>query len=305
LRNFEKDLKKKISIIIPNYNHKPYLQQRLDTVFNQTYQNFEVILLDDASTDGSQTILKQYQNHPKVSHLLINSQNSGSPFKQWQKGINVAKGDWIWIAESDDYCKLNFLEQLLKVSYSNTVLAYCASIIIDNNGKEKGRHNWADTLDKNRWKNNFCNQGEAEIRNYLRYRNCITNASAVLFKKSAISGVSMPISMKFCGDWYIWIEILKQGHVSYTFEHLNYFRRHKTSTRALQSFQREKMRFNEYFSIILATSSFLNRIKKIKKYDWILVEWFSKKNTLGKYKILNLKMPIELFVRYLVKYKRI
>ncbi len=292
-----------VSIIIPNYNHKPYLQERLDSVFGQTFQDFEVILLDDASIDGSQEVLQHYKGHPKVSHLVLNKENTGSPFKQWQKGINLAKGTYIWIAESDDYCEPDFLEKLLKVSHTKTVLAYCASIIIDNNGKEKGRHKWADALEKNRWKNNFHNQGEAEIRNFLRYRNCITNASAVLFKKSAISGVSMPINMKFCGDWYIWIEILKQGNLAYISEPLNYFRRHEASTRTQQSFQREKMRFCEYFTIISANSSLLRRIKEIRKYDWILDEWHKKKITFEKFNFFNLKMPIELLIRYLIKYK--
>ena len=74
-----------VSIILPNYNHAPYLQERLDSIFGQTHQNFEVIILDDASTDESLSILKPYQAHPKVSHFVLNKKNSGSPFKQWKK----------------------------------------------------------------------------------------------------------------------------------------------------------------------------------------------------------------------------
>lgn len=102
-----------VSIILPNFNHHPYLQKRLDSIFNQTHQNFEVIILDDASTDNSVSILNSYKNHPKVTHFIINTENSGSPFKQWKKGLNLAKGDFIWIAESDDFCDLNFLETQL------------------------------------------------------------------------------------------------------------------------------------------------------------------------------------------------
>lgn len=102
-----------VSIIIPNFNHHPYLQKRLDSIFNQTHQNFEVIILDDASTDSSLSLLDRYKNHPKVSHYILNSKNSGSPFKQWKKGLALAKGDYIWIAESDDFCDLNFLESQL------------------------------------------------------------------------------------------------------------------------------------------------------------------------------------------------
>lgn len=297
-------MKPLVSIIVPNYNHKPYLQQRLDSIFGQTFQDFEVILLDDASTDGSQVILETYRKHPKVAHLIINTQNSGSPFKQWQKGVNLAQGEYFWIAESDDYCEQDFLEKLLKVSHTKTVLAYCASNIIDNKGTNKGRHKWADALDKKRWLHNYSNYGRAEIKDYIRFRNCITNASAVLFKKSAIRGVSMPITMKFCGDWYIWIEILKQGDLAYISEPLNYFRRHVASTRTIQSLQKERVRFCEYFTIIRANSSLWDRIKNIKKYDWILDEWHYKKHNFVSYKIFKLRIPIELFFRYLIKYKK-
>lgn len=104
----------KISIIVPSYNHASYLEKRLESIFNQTYQNFEVILLDDASTDRSEEILNKYKVNSKVSHLIVNKENSGSPFKQWEKGVELAKGDYIWIAESDDFCEKQFLEILLK-----------------------------------------------------------------------------------------------------------------------------------------------------------------------------------------------
>ena len=100
-----------VSVIIPNYNHEKFLQQRIDSVLNQTFQDFEVILLDDSSIDESLEILNKYENHPKVSHLIINKMNSCNPFKQWEKGIKLAKGDFIWIAESDDFAENCFLEE--------------------------------------------------------------------------------------------------------------------------------------------------------------------------------------------------
>lgn len=103
-----------VSIILPNFNHGIYLKDRLDSIFNQTYQDFEVIILDDASTDNSLSILNAYKKHAKVSHFIVNTENSGSPFKQWKKGLTLAKGDFIWISESDDFCELNFLETQLK-----------------------------------------------------------------------------------------------------------------------------------------------------------------------------------------------
>ena len=74
-----------VSVIIPNYNHALYLQVRLDSVFNQTYQDFEVIILDDCSTDNSREIIEKYANNPKTSHIIFNDVNSGSTIKQWEK----------------------------------------------------------------------------------------------------------------------------------------------------------------------------------------------------------------------------
>ena len=107
----------KVSVIIPNYNHKDYLRQRIESVLNQTFRDFEVIILDDASTDGSKDILEQYANHNKVTQHIFNYVNSGSVFKQWIKGIQLAKGDYVWIAESDDFADVHFLE--------NTPLCFC------------------------------------------------------------------------------------------------------------------------------------------------------------------------------------
>ena len=92
-----------VSVIVPNYNHARYLEQRLDSVFGQTYPNFEVIILDDSSTDNSLEIINRYKYNPHLSQIVVNKTNSGSVFKQWAKGLSLAKGEWIWIAESDDY----------------------------------------------------------------------------------------------------------------------------------------------------------------------------------------------------------
>jgi len=294
----------KVSIIIPNYNHASFLQQRLDSVFNQTFQDFEVILLDDASTDTSRGILNSYKNHPKVSHIIINNNNSGSPFKQWQKGVDLANGAYIWIAESDDYCEYDFLEQLMPLfNDKRTVLGYCASTIINSQGEKVGRHAWADTLDKKRWTQSFSNKGKDEIKRFLRYRNTITNASAVVFKKNAVKDLKYPINMKFCGDWYMWIEILKKGHIAYTHQTLNYFRRHSESTKFVKPFYLEKQRIAEYLEIILANSQFFIRFLNRNKYLWILNEWQEKKKNFPETKLEHLGFPIDFLCFFKLKQK--
>jgi len=267
---------------------------RIKTILKQSYQDFELILLDDCSTDNSVEILSSYKNHSKVSHLLINPTNSGSPFKQWVKGIKLAKGDYIWIAESDDYCELNFLEKLMESMYEGgVVLAFCASNIIDESGTKKGRHKWADALNPTRWESSFKNTGKNEIMQYLRYRNTITNASAVIFKAIAVKNITYPLDMKFCGDWYFWIEILKQGNIVYEKQQLNYFRRHATTTRYIKPFHLEKQRFQEYLQIIKSNSTVLSRLLNLKRYVWVLNEWNFKKEHFPKNALDHFDLPIE------------
>lgn len=97
-----------VSVIIPNYCHAPYLEQRITSVLNQTYTNFEVIILDDNSPDNSVEIINQFKNDEHIKHIVVNEKNSGSTFIQWNRGIELSQGEIIWIAESDDYCEPTF-----------------------------------------------------------------------------------------------------------------------------------------------------------------------------------------------------
>lgn len=259
-----------VSVIIPNYNHAPYLAERIDSVLNQTYQDFEVIILDDCSTDNSREVIESYKNHPKISHIVFNEQNSGSTFKQWKKGIDLAKGEWIWIAESDDFCETNFLEILMGQASTDTNLIYSASYLI-NNKSLKITDTWI-TFDNNlhNWQDNLKITGNEYIKKLLSTRNTIPNASAVIFKRNSINETIFEelTQMKFAGDWFFWVKILECGTIYYTSERLNYFRVHQNTTRTLKSLSLENQRVKEYFIV-------LNYIHQKHKVGWNF------KNTFG------------------------
>src|SRR5574344_1878499 len=127
-----------VSIIIPNYNHADDVEERIRNIFNQTYTNYEIIILDDKLTDSSIEIINKFRGNSHISNIIINKENSGSPFKQWFKGISLAKGDLIWIAECDDSCELNMLEELVNtyIKY-NCVFTFARSMVIDSNGAKQ------------------------------------------------------------------------------------------------------------------------------------------------------------------------
>lgn len=210
-----------VSIIIPNFNHSQFLNQRIDSVLGQTYQNFEVVLLDDASLDNSREIINQYANHPKVSHVVLNDRNSGSVFSQWFKGIALAKGNYVWIAESDDFCETDFLEKVMQVFDSDNELGlvYTGSYSIDAIGNTLWTSPNTDSIDK--WK------GVDFINEKMVKGNAIYNASMAVFNKKFITKETDIIkSFSFCGDWLFWILLAKNAKVAYVGKLLNYFRNH-------------------------------------------------------------------------------
>ncbi|MCH5307587.1 MAG: glycosyltransferase family 2 protein [Prevotella sp.] len=127
----------KVSVIVPNYNHAPYLKERIDSILSQTYQDFELILLDDCSTDNSREVLEHYRGNRHVSHIVINEANTCNTFLQWDKGIMLAKGEYIWVAESDDVAMPGFLKTLVGVleQYPQAVVAYVHSQMIDSESR--------------------------------------------------------------------------------------------------------------------------------------------------------------------------
>lgn len=224
-----------ISVIVPNYNHENYLKQRLDSIFSQTYQNFEVILLDDNSTDNSRQILSEYAKNPKVSHCVFNEINSGNTFIQWQKGISLAQGNYIWIAESDDFCETNFLEKVSKPLLENNqvVLSYCQSNRVDEYGSVIG--NWKEhtnVLDVKQFETDFIVDGNLFIEKYLIYINAIPNASAVLLRKENLKitdDLVSNIHLKSCGDWVLYLQQISNHKIAFISDSLNSFRFHANS----------------------------------------------------------------------------
>lgn len=209
-----------VSVIVPNYNHAPYLAQRIDSILAQTWRDFELILLDDRSTDDSWTVLERYRDRPEVAHLIRNDANSGSPFKQWEKGIGLARGRYVWIAESDDWCEPTFLETVLEGLRADPdcVLGYCQAYFVGPDGvlNWQSRHTrLSETLN-----------GRDFIRRHMAPTS-IYNASMAVWRKDKYEQVPKDYTQyRLCGDWLFWIGLARLGKVHISGKLLDYYRQH-------------------------------------------------------------------------------
>lgn len=126
---------RKFSIILPVYNVENYLEDCLDSIYNQTYKNIELIVVNDGSTDSSLNILKKYQANYLPDMIILNQENKGLSEAR-NRGLELVTGDYIYFLDSDDYIDISMFEKIQKVIEKNEVdlLKFDAMPFLDNDG---------------------------------------------------------------------------------------------------------------------------------------------------------------------------
>ncbi len=215
-----------VSVIVPNYHHAPYLKERIDSVLNQTYQDFELIILDDCSPDNSREIINSYRDNPHVSHIVFNEKNTGNTFIQWERGVSLAKGEYIWIAESDDVAEPELLATLMGEleRHPKAVVAYTHSQMIDAEGKPMSLtwHKHGSSGETRVF------EGDDFLRRKMLVNNDIYNASMAVFRKSVFPLIPKTYQQyRYCGDWLFWNYVCMHGQVIEVCRVLNRYRQHE------------------------------------------------------------------------------
>jgi glycosyltransferase involved in cell wall biosynthesis len=131
-----------ISIILPTFNSIDFLEERLQTIVHQTYPDWECIVIDGHSKDGTWEMLKAAAEKDERFRLFQFPPNG--PYDAWNKGIAKASGDYIYIATADDTMELTLLEIMSKEmdQHTNCGLAHCMLTIIDETGKPANDVSW-------------------------------------------------------------------------------------------------------------------------------------------------------------------
>lgn len=231
------DFLPKISVIVPNFNHAPFLERRLNSIYEQTYRNFEVILMDDCSADRSLSILRGYRDrYPEKTRLIENSCNSGGVFHQWRKGFSLASGELVWIAESDDFCEPNFLEEMVAFFQNPGIrLAFCRTDFVDATSEKKiwSSEEYLSDVDTKLWGSSFIHSSHALVNHGWGIKNLIANVSSVLMRHPGALSVLEDqawSSLRLCGDWIFYLHMVRGGLVGYSTATTNYYRQHAQGT---------------------------------------------------------------------------
>jgi glycosyltransferase involved in cell wall biosynthesis len=227
----------RVSVVVPNYNYANYLESRINSVVRQNHPIYELIILDDASTDESLDVIHRVTSSVKVDvRLAVNEANTGSPFAQWCKGVKLARGDLVWIAEADDLCDPDFLEELINpFRDESVVLSYCQSMQMAEGGEIlcPDYLDYVADISDVKWTNYYVNDGHREIRESLAVKNTIPNVSGVVFRRSTIEAVLNDHldeieKYRVAGDWLTYVYVLSHGKVAFSPRPLNWHRRHRS-----------------------------------------------------------------------------
>ena len=229
-----------ISVVVPTYEYARYLPGRLASIFAQTHAVAEVIVLDDASTDDSERVVREAALEAgRRVRWVGRPRNGGSVFAQWRRAAALVRSEWLWIAEADDLSEPGFLAALADAlrKAPDAVMAFTDSRAIDG----EGRALWPDHQAYYRQSGAalLAQDGVFEAAELLcsglAQRNLILNASAVLWRRAAMvaaldrCGAELE-QFEMAGDWRLYAELLSGGgRVAYVAQPLNVHRRHGAS----------------------------------------------------------------------------
>lgn len=199
----------KVSIIMPNYNCEKFLEETINSVINQTYTNWELLIVDDCSTDKSVEIINSYCNKDERIKLFINEKNSGAAAsRNW--AIREATGKWIAFLDSDDLWLSEKLEKQL-------------AFMVDNGYRFS--YTSYEHVDEQTQKMNIVVTGPKVLSKRKMFRYCYPGCLTVMYDCSDIGIIQIPDEIANGeNDYAIWLKVVKHYKCYYLSEILSLYR---------------------------------------------------------------------------------
>ncbi|MDO5808499.1 MAG: glycosyltransferase family 2 protein, partial [Lachnospiraceae bacterium] len=206
-----KRVKGLVSIIMPSYNTAPYIEETIQSVLNQTYTNWELLIVDDCSTDNTDEILSKISD-PRI-RLFKNEENSGAAVSR-NKALREAKGQWIAFLDSDDLWMPKKLEkQIHYMEINGYTFSYTNYEEIDVDGNKTG----------------VKVSGPKKITRTGMFNYCWPGCLTVMFDANKI-GIIQIQDIKKNNDYAMWLKICKKANCYLLNEYLAQYRKGRSGS---------------------------------------------------------------------------
>lgn len=220
----------RISVVLPNYNYARYLKERFRSILAQRYTDFELLYLDDASTDESNRIAAHFAGDSRV-RMHCFTDNSGGVYERRAAAVAAATGEWIWFAEADDSAHPLFLERLVALidAHPGVGIAHSRMVTFDPAGRIVGLR-WAAIADiARRLECGYAAPGAMDAVDLTA--GCFySSSSGILLRRDAlIEAGGYDPRLRSAADWDLYLRMLRIADVVYTPEPLAYYRSHRNS----------------------------------------------------------------------------
>lgn len=187
----------KVSVILPVYNGEKYLKEAVDSILAQTFTDFELLLINDGSTDGSEAVLQGYKDERIV--YVKNEKNTGL-IHTLNKAINLAKGEYIARMDADDLALPERLQkQLSRLEKSGAAVLFTRVKLMDAGGKPLPP-----------WQDDAANVAPQRIKNFLKSDNCLAHPT-VMGKTTLFKKYGYRYNQKYSEDYDLWLRLLADG----------------------------------------------------------------------------------------------
>lgn len=212
----------KVTVWLTSYNHEKYIKQSIESILNQTYQDWELIIIDDCSKDSSWKIIKEYEEKDNRIRAIQHEINRGGSYMV--EKLDIIHGEYVAMAHSDDAWQEDKLEKQVALLEENSDIGACFTLVhlIDDEGKvfTDKDHPYSKVFEME-------NRSRTEWLNHFFYNgNCLCHPSILIRKIAYTDWSIIPNGLHGLPDFCQWIRLCKKSNIYILQEYLTYFRVH-------------------------------------------------------------------------------
>ena len=231
-----------VSVIMASYNHEKFISDAIESVLNQSYKDFELIIIDDYSKDNSKEIINEYVKVDKRIKVLLHRKNQGIS-RARNDGFDIAEGKYIAFIDSDDVWVSHKLEiQLSILEQDENLIVWSEGDVINEKGRYLGRKVTAP----------YTKKSGNLFYELLNTNKIIIFVSSMIFNKNHLRNIRFNEKLKYDNDCQFYVELARNFNFFFIREPLAKYRLHSENTRVRISLQKrdkykDRVKLNLYF----------------------------------------------------------